>query len=227
MSRSPHPLDRPVWGALGSGWAALAERSGSAVRLDRDHGPFAAAADGSPDSLAALLSLLVLGEETWLVEIDPPALPADMIRAREARCVQMIAPSIDDALAPFDIVPLGDEDAAEMRALAALTKPGPFRSKTHRLGRFVGVRENGRLVAMAGERMRLGGFVEVSGVCTHPDHRGRGYAGGLMRSVAARILAESDTPFLHAYATNRGAIALYETLGFRVRAEIMLIEVTR
>ena len=90
-----------------------------------------------------------------------------------------------------------DEDAPEMRALAALTKPGPFGSLTHRLGGFIGVKREGRLVAMAGERMRLDGFTEVSGVCTHPDHRGRGYAGALMRTVASRMLARGETPFLH------------------------------
>ncbi len=227
MTTPIHPLDRPVWSALNSGWADLSERSGSAVRLDRDYGPFAAVDDGAPDGLAALAPLLTPGEETWLVETETlPALPAAMLKLGEARCVQMVAASIDATPPAFEIAALDEGDAAEMRALAVLTKPGPFRGKTHRLGRFVGVREKGRLVAMAGERMRLDGFVEVSGVCTHPDHRGRGYAGALMRQVAARILAEGDTPFLHAYASNGGAIALYETLGFRTRAEILLTTVT-
>jgi len=227
VTTPPHPLDRPVWSALNSGWAGLSERAGTALRLDRDYGPFAAAEDGSTEGLSGLLPLITPGEETWLVEITPPTLPAPIVKLSEAACVQMIAPSIESRPPGFDIVPLSEPDAAEMRALALLTKPGPFRRKTHRLGRFVGVREQGRLIAMAGERMRLDGFVEVSGVCTHPDHRGRGYAGGLMRQVAARILAEGDTPFLHAYAANTGAIALYETLGFRVRTEIVLTEVKR
>ena len=89
-----------------------------------------------------------------------------------------------------------------MLALATLTRPGPFFARTHQLGAFIGVKQDGRLVAMAGERMQPTGFTEVSGVCTHPDPRGRGYAGGLMRQVAARILARGETPFLHAYADN-------------------------
>lgn len=121
---------------------------------------------------------------------------------------------------PLDFLELGDPDAPEMLALATLTEPGPFFANTHRLGGFIGIREGSRLVAMAGERMKLPGYTEVSGVCTHPDFRGRGYAGRLMRIVAARIIAQGDRPFLHAYADNQGAIALYETLGFRPRSEM-------
>ena len=121
---------------------------------------------------------------------------------------------------------LGDADAPEMLALATLTEPGPFFVKTHQLGRFVGIRQDGRLVAMAGERMQPDGFTEVSGVCTHPDHRGRGYAAALMGEVARGILARGDTPFLHAYASNQAAIALYERLGFQHRREILMTRLT-
>ena len=80
----------------------------------------------------------------------------------------------------------------------------------------MGVKEGGRLIAMAGERMKPQGYTEVSGVCTDPNHRGRGYAGALMRVVANRILARGETPFLHSYAHNTGAIGLYSSLGFKV-----------
>lgn len=89
------------------------------------------------------------------------------------------------------------------------------------------MKANGRLVAMAGERMKPDGFTEVSGVCTHPEHRGRGYAGALMRLVAGRILDRGETPFLHAYASNRGAIALYQTLGFTLRRGVLMTRLTR
>jgi predicted GNAT family acetyltransferase len=223
----PHPLDRPVWNALHAGWADRSDRAGRALRLKPSFGPFAAIPDFSPDSVRDLSALVDAGEETWLVERDPPTALGDLAITRRAICVQMVAPSVDPTPPAFEIVALGEQDAAEMRALAELTKPGPFRSLTHRLGRFVGVQDAGWLVAMAGERMRLDGFVEVSGVCTHPSYRGRGYAGGLMRQVAARILAEGDTPFLHAYDDNAGALALYETLGFRRRATISLTVGTR
>ena len=110
-----------------------------------------------------------------------------------------------------------------MRALALMTKPGPFLPLTHRLGRFVGIREEGRLIAMAGERMRVPGFAEVSGVCTHPEHRGRGHAKGLMQVVVRTMLQRGETPFLHAYAAHEATVALYETLGFRIRARMHMM----
>ena len=111
--------------------------------------------------------------------------------------VQMVAETLAGG-SDIDFLELGDADAAEMLALATLTEPGPFFTRTHRLGDFIGIRHAGRLVAMAGERMKPEGFTEVSGVCTHPDFRGRGYAGALMRVVAARIAARGEMPFLHA-----------------------------
>ena len=123
--------------------------------------------------------------ELWLTEAAPiPTIPATAV-TRTAMLAQMVAETITAGGHEVDFVILADEDAPNMRALAALTKPGPFASLTHRLGGFIGVKRGGRLVAMAGERMRLDGFTEVSGVCTHPEHRGQGLAGALMRIVAS------------------------------------------
>jgi predicted GNAT family acetyltransferase len=221
-----HPLDRPVWSTLNSGWADLAIGDASALRIAPDHGVFAASATLSADGLAALRSLPEYGA-MWLVERAPlPPVPGLQF-AEETAVAQMVADAITPGDQPgFAIEPLGEADAPEMFALATLTAPGPYLARTHRLGRFVGIKQGGRLVAMAGERMRMPGFAEVSAVCTDPDYRGRGYAAALMRQVAQRTLAEGDVPFLHAYAGNSGAIGLYERLGFRHRAMMIRTIVT-
>jgi len=214
-----HPLDRPVLSALTTRWAPLAEGDARAWRLGRDYGVFGAAVDRSPESLAALAALVPEDGELWTVEHDDWPAPPETRFLRQAACVQMVCDALTSADPPdFVIVDLTEDDAPAMYELATLTKPGPYVAHTNRLGDFIGVKEGGRLIAMAGERMKMPGLSEVSGVCTHPDHRGRGYAGALMRIVAVRMLARGETPWLHAYATNTGAIALYESLGFRRRA---------
>ena len=223
-----HPLDRPVWHTLRSGWAALAQGDDRAMRLDPAYGPFAATGDDGPDSLMALAALATGDSEMWLVGQDVAVAPAGMTIARTATLAQMVAATVTPAPAtPCEWIVLGEADADQMRALALLTRPGPFHPLTHRLGRFIGVREHGQLIAMAGERMRLPGFTEVSGVCTHPDFRGRGLAGALMRIVMQAMLERGETPFLHAYAAHDRTIALYETLGFAVRAELPMVVLVR
>lgn len=177
------------------------------------------------DDLAALVA--VHGDVALLEPEPPPPVPGTRIVSQQAG-VQMWAERLAGGVAPdAGIAPLGDANAAAMLALATLTEPGPFLSATHRLGDFFGIRHGGELVAMAGERLKPDGFTEVSGVCTHPAHRGRGRAGALMRHVAARILARGETPFLHAYAANTGAIDLYRTLGFAVRREVVMTRLAR
>jgi predicted GNAT family acetyltransferase len=215
-----HPLDRPAWSALTTRQAPLAIGNSRALRFDPDYGLFAAAADGTPESLAALAALAPAEGAIGLVEPGPPPVPPGVALVSSALCHQMIAQSITPRPACFPLIPLTDADAPEMLALATLTRPGPFFARTHRLGQFVGAKVDGQLVAMAGERMKPEGFTEVSGVCTHPDHRGRGYAAALMAHVAAGILARGETPFLHSYSDNEGAIALYEKMGFRLRRQV-------
>ncbi|MCR5880628.1 GNAT family N-acetyltransferase [Phenylobacterium sp. J367] len=217
---SRHPLDRPIWTALSGRQSGFALGDGPARRIAADVGVFVAAEDDSPASLEALAELVRMHGESWRMEVGAAPVPGTET-ITEAKGMQMVADRLTPAGPPaFAFEALADADAPEMLELALLTKPGPFAARTHQLGDFVGVRRDGRLIAMAGERLRPEGFTEVSGVCTLPEHRGQGYAAGLMRHVAGRILDRGETPFLHAYATNTGAIGLYETLGFRIRTEV-------
>ena len=223
-----HPLDRPIWSALTTRQADIAERVGDAVRLKPGYGVFAAAADASERSRIALNYLDIGPEGLWCVERDPVEPPPGILVVHHrAPCVQMVADHVVAPKPDFEVVRLGEEDGPAMLALARMTEPGPFFEHTHRMGKFIGVKGRDLLIAMAGERLRPEGYTEVSGVCTHPDFRGRGFAGGLMRIVAARILARGEVPFLHSYADNNRAIALYETLGFKLRSTMTLTVLTK
>lgn len=218
-----HPLDRPVWSALTSRQAHLAVGGARARRFAPGYGIFAAIADDSLESWADLKALNPPEGGLMLMAVAGIGPPPDVPVAERGLGVQMVADAITPDGPDPDFVELGDADAAEMLALATLTKPGPFFENTHRLGGFIGVRLDGRLAAMAGERMKPDGFTEVSGVCTHPDFRGRGLGAALSRVVANRILARGETPFLHAWHDNAQAIGLYETLGFRVRTRVNVV----
>lgn len=222
-----HPLDRPVWSALTTRQAHMSIGGGAALRFAPEYGPFGAAADGSAASLAALAALIPADGGLAVVEAEATSTPPGAGARSQAAVRQMLATELRAAPPDFDVVTLTDADAPEMLALATLTRPGPFSTRTHAFGGFVGVKRGGRLVAMAGERMKVPGFSEVSGVCTHPDARGQGYARGLMGLVAAKILARGEVPFLHAYATNTTAIALYEALGFVHRRTLTMTVLDR
>jgi ribosomal protein S18 acetylase RimI-like enzyme len=224
------PLDRPVWHALNGPQSGLAVVSGAAVRLDPGYGPFAAARDRDGKAQAALADVLQgPADEIWLVETDEWPVPPGLVLVRKALLLQMVlegtAPQLPD---DSRIELLGEGDAAEMHALAHATRPGPWSTLTQRYGPFYGIKREGRLLAMAGERMRPAqGLAEVSGVCTAPEARGEGLATLLMRRVMAGLAARGDRPFLHTYADNAKAIALYETLGFRARREMVLTMLRR
>jgi predicted GNAT family acetyltransferase len=225
-----HPLDRPVWHSLATHHAVHAEGGPAARRYAHDTNLFAAARDDAPEALAALAALVRPGERVYLLQAAGIVVPAGLRVVQAATGVQMVGErrlgAPDTAVA---IVPLQEADAPAMLALATLTQPGPFLARTHVLGRFRGVKAGagdpggagaGALLAMAGERLRLPGYTEVSGVCTHPAARGRGLARALSMAVAAEIQARGDIAFLHAWKANQAAIHLYESLGFVRRTEV-------
>lgn len=220
------PLDRPVWHSLIGRHAALAIGDALAVRFRPDVNLFGAAADASPEALAALAALVPAQGVLATVGIGAaPPLPGTVVEA-ERLLYQMAATQLHRAGRTIDLVALGADDAAEMFELATLTAPGPFFPNTYLQGGYVGVRRGGRLVAMAGERMKLPGFTEVSAVCTHPDHRGQGYARALMEAVIAPRLEWGEGVFLHHYPDNP-AVALYRSMGFMPRAAMTLTLHTR
>jgi ribosomal protein S18 acetylase RimI-like enzyme len=213
-------LDRPVWNALTGRQADLAVGSPAAWRIDPGYGPFAAARPNAPEALAGLLRD---GDDViWLVEPQEWAAPVGTRLVRTAHVLQMVADATGaDYESDPAIVALGPDDVPEMAALAHATAPGPWGPSTQHYGSFFGIKDHGRLIAMAGERLRPApGLGEVSGVCTDPAWRGRGLAPRLIRAVMAGLRARGDTPFLHSYSGNAAAIRLYESLGFRARAEL-------
>lgn len=216
------PLDRAAWWALTTRQRALSLGDDRARRLAPEYGLFAAAADASPANLAALADLVRATGPAAFFEADPPAaLPGVRITPGDP-ITQMVCDDPVLVAPDFEVLPLGDADGPEMFELAALTRPGPFFARTHQLGAFIGTRVDGRLAAMAGERLTLPGHTEVSAVCVHPNFRGRGYAAALMGLVTRRIVERGDTAFLHVYDHNRPAIALYARLGWKTRRAVQV-----
>jgi predicted GNAT family acetyltransferase len=222
-----HILDRPVWAALAGRHAGFAEGDGLAKRYRPDVIPFAAARDDSPECLAALAALPQPAEVMVLIEANALVPPPGFVPVVEAPGVQMALARAPARITDERIERLTEADAAEMLALAKLTEPGPFTLKAQALGAFFGVRIDGRIAAMAGERMQLTDYAEMSGVCAHPDFRGRGLARLLSIFVTHEILARGQTPFLHAWAGNAPAIRLYESIGYELRATMHVAAIQR
>ncbi|MES0193647.1 GNAT family N-acetyltransferase [Mesorhizobium sp. C264A] len=222
-----HVLDRPVWSALDTRHRIFAYGDRLARRYPSSIVPFAASGADDAESLQALASLIPAGESVFLLQADPIALPPELTATVTAFGVQMVAEAPLPSVSDERVQQLTQDDAAEMLALASLTRPGPFTLKALSLGEFWGVKIDGRLAAMAGERMKQPGYSELSGVCSHPEFRGSGLGWLLSVFVANRIFARGEVPYLHVYASNAGAVRLYESIGFRLRAEMNVAVVQR
>jgi len=226
-------LDNPIWNALRTEHASVALGDERARRYLPDIGPLSGIPDQAPGNYEALRSLAGVGAVA-LFSIEAMQIPSGWKTIRGGPLVQMIrspgSPSIDGSyhlppapgLSPSEKIKLRRltaADAPAMVALAELTEPGPFHLRTIELGNFYGVLHENTLLAMAGKRIYLPGMVEVSGVCTHPEARGRGYAAKLMSVVISEIEAEGKVAFLHSLAENP-AIRVYERLGFKLRQNL-------
>ncbi|MCB8881994.1 GNAT family N-acetyltransferase [Acidisoma cellulosilytica] len=222
-----HPLlDNPIWQALNSRHRSFNRGTGQAARYPAGISRFAALERPDAAAFDDLATLVQPGETVAFFTAEPLDLPKgwEVLRARALD--QMVCERLTGSAAPLTL-PLETKDVGEMLALALATEPGPFSEGTIRMGRYFGFRsEDGRLAAMAGERLCLTGYSEISAVCTDPAFRGRGYAKALVVGLAAMALAEGNLPFLHV-KTENGARGLYEALGFRLRRAIQLTVLSR
>lgn len=214
-----------MWHALHGPHRHLAIGGGGACRYPADVAPFAAMAEPSAAAQRELHSLLDPGESVWIS--DSPSHPGLAVQ-QELDCVQMVLPREAPLPPPGPgIAALSGENAVEMVALTDVAFPGFFRPATYRMGSYAGVRVDGRLVAMAGERLRLEGYPEISGICTHPEHRGRGLAAGLIGHLVQAHRRDGLTSWLHVGAPNTRAIDLYLHLGFKRLQDLMLRRISR
>jgi GNAT superfamily N-acetyltransferase len=215
MSGLPeHLFQNPVWHALETKHRRFAVSNGQARRYPASVAPFVAVADPGLAALESLHALLVPGEQVWIADASFPEWP-ELVWETSLECLQMVLPEQVTAPGPtIEFDTLSCADASAMVSLTDLAFPGFFRMKTCEMGRYYGVHVDGELVSMSGERIMLYEYPEVSGVCTHPDHRGKGYAAALMWQVIRDHRRDGQISWLHVSAGNTHAIELYLKMGF-------------
>jgi predicted GNAT family acetyltransferase len=216
-----HSLDNVIWQALTTRQIQFADAHDQARRFVREVTSLAGILEPSARGYASLAELVGTGGTAALFLEEPYESQPGWTLVADPRLLQMICENAParQIYGSAAIIELGSNDSPEMVELAALTKPGPFGTRTHELGSYFGIRVAGKLAAMTGERLKVPGFTEVSAVCTHPDHTGKGYAAQLMSEVIHGIQVRGETAFLHVREDNARAIAIYERLGFTVRTK--------
>jgi len=252
MNELPEELfTDPVWHALNTRHRRLAIAKGDACRYPNDVAPFAAVAKRTEAALLQLHALLVPGESVWLAGTSYPDIP-ELCNEGTLECAQMVLPKeLPEKPSAVELERLIATDSAAMVALTDVAFPGFFRSRTYEMGTYYGVRMDTAemdmaqasrrpaavsgppaaakppLMAMAGERLCLDGYSEISGVCTHPQHRGKGLAASLIARVARDHREQGVVSFLHVTTTNTNAINLYLRLGFVETGRITLTRISR
>lgn len=216
-----HVLDNPVWHALTGPHRFHAVGRGSARHYPRDMAPFSAIVEPSEAAYTDLAVDLPPGMEARLFRTREEPLPRGWQQLDCFPMLQMVASRPPKGVSKAEAL-LSEADSRAMADLVEISKPGPFGSRTPRLGQYLGVRDGDRLVAMAGERMRLPGYVELSAICVHPEARGRGYAADLTSRLMRMAFDGGEVPFLHVRPDNAGAVALYRWLGFETRRELVV-----
>jgi ribosomal protein S18 acetylase RimI-like enzyme len=222
-------LENPVWSSVTGAHAGLADvRSvghGRAGRYQTDVAPFGALEDPADPACWEALAELLDGHATCLL-IEPADLAPGWEVVAVIPGVQMDGTGLAPAPDPGALT-LTEADVPEMLDLVERTRPGPYLRRTIRMGPYLGIRHDGELIAMAGQRLQPSGWAEISAVCTDPRHRAQGLGTRLVRAVAENIRSGGERPFLHAAADNTGAIRLYEALGFTLRRTLSFTVVRR
>jgi ribosomal protein S18 acetylase RimI-like enzyme len=216
-----HVLDNPAWNALISGNKHLAFGDDRVKYFDKAVSPFAAFKENTKENLLHLYNILPEKRAILLVTPTELEIPAPWKLLRTITGLQMVYHNkgvFDQSTAA--LIPLTDEHIPQMLELTKLTEPGPFAERTIDFGQYFGIFAGDRLVAMTGQRLYPFNYAEVSAVCTHPDHTGKGYARQLMINQINIIRSRGETPFLHVRDDNERAIKVYESLGFSVRTMV-------
>lgn len=218
-------LDAPAWSALTGAHAAFALGNDLVKHYPDDVSPFSGVRSWQdPDVWDALVDVFGPGAEISISHADPQ-LPDGWEETRRGSGLQLVETPSLVAEPSEEAVELGADDVDEMLAIVSRNQPGPFLPRTRELGRYVGIRREGRLVAMAGERLRPDGWTEISAVSTDESHRRQGLASRLVLDVVHGIRARGDRAMLHASETNAGAVAAYEKLGFEIRRRVTFLGV--
>ncbi len=217
-----HPLDNVIWNALNTSQIHLGVGHGVARKFHREVSLLGGVSEPCDEAYDALAELVDDGERAGLFLEEDPKPPSNWKIVASMPLLQMLHENGSQTveIKPPVFHPLGETDVPEMLALTKLTKPGPFATRTREMGDYFGIRKDGKLAAMAGERLRLPGFTEISAVCTHPDHLGQGYARQLIKLILERIQGRGERAFLHVREDNARAVELYERLGFRKRVAV-------
>jgi ribosomal protein S18 acetylase RimI-like enzyme len=214
MGPGAKQLECPIWSALTTRHAKFAIGNDLARRYLPAISPMAAVRDISDPCLRALSELLAPDDVIGLFSTELVS-GGKYLEVVAQKTVEQMVYEREEALPGCrEFITLTPADVPEMLGLVELTKPGPFAPETISLGSYIGIRSQGELIAMAGERMKLDGFTEISAVCSHPNHRGRGHSTSLVRTLIHSILNRGELPFLHVYTENTTAAALYAKLGF-------------
>jgi len=215
-------LDNPIWNAMISGNNSLTIGNEYAKFFPEDVAPFAGLKEFDEQSFQQLHNIFPKNRVAVIFSAMPVEIPANWNVKDSIKAFQMIFDRVNKPLPgdEVEILSLSKEHVPEMIALTKLTHPGPFAKRTIEFGNYFGIFKNSNLVAMAGQRLNPGRYVEISAVCTHPEHAGKGYGKALINNLVQRINSEGNVPILHVRADNEHACSIYKYLGFTIRSEI-------